>query len=75
MWKFSVERWKAIREMRGLSEAEMARELGINRQNVNNYETGNNLPTVPTILKYIQVNNVSSGPGYFFIQEANNDLR
>jgi DNA-binding XRE family transcriptional regulator len=43
------DRLRKAREVTGLSQAEMARELGVARTSIVTYETGHKLPTKPVV--------------------------
>jgi putative transcriptional regulator len=41
---------RKLRESRGLSQGDLARDLGVSRQTVNSIETGRYLPSLPLAL-------------------------
>ena len=59
--KLLAKKLKAIRENLGMSQSEIAREIGIgNRASISGYERGDREPPLPTLLAYSQLANVST---------------
>lgn len=50
--KTTAERLKLLREELGISQARLAKEIGITQASVNRYETGKVMPTAETLLWY-----------------------
>ena len=51
MMQFTI---TAVRESAGLTQAELARRIGVSRQQLNNWESGFRRPTVESLLKIAQ---------------------
>lgn len=73
MWEFSSDKWRSVREMKGLKQADMARILRVSRQTVSSIEEGNHKPTVKLMVKCASLFGVEAGPSYFFVNKGNND--
>lgn len=59
--KLLAEKLKAIRELAGMSQSEIARELGVdNRASISGYERGDREPPLPILLAYARLVNVST---------------
>lgn len=54
--KFSL---KTIREIRGFSQSEAAKKIGISVETLSNYERGKTYPDIPTLRKIEEVYNVN----------------
>lgn len=54
--KFSL---KSIREIRGFSQSEAAKMIGISVETLSNYERGKTYPDIPTLRKIEEVYNVN----------------
>jgi transcriptional regulator with XRE-family HTH domain len=55
---------KALREMAGLSQAELARKAGMGKSQVSKYERGQNLPNLASLRKILRA--VKVEPLFFF---------
>lgn len=53
-------RIKELREEKGLSQAQLAAELGLNQRTISNYETGILEPNIQTIKKLCKYFNVTA---------------
>lgn len=54
-----VERLRTLREGMGISQAKLAKEIGVTQASVNRYETDKTTPTVETLLWYAERFDVS----------------
>ena len=54
-----AERLRALREKMNVSQAKLAKEIGVTQATVNRYETGRATPTVETLLWYAEHFDVS----------------
>lgn len=54
--KFSL---KSIREIRGFSQSEAAKMIGVSVETLSNYERGKTYPDIPTLRKIEEVYNVN----------------
>ena len=53
-------RIKELREERGMSQAKLGEELGLNQRTVSEYERGNVEPSIQTIKKLCEIFDVSA---------------
>lgn len=70
---FSAERFKQVRDIKDLSQVDMANDLGISPATIVNIETGKNEPTVATLLKVC--NRYGFHPRYFFVESVVSEQR
>jgi len=52
---------KELRESKGLSQVQLAKELGLNHRTISQYENGTREPDIDTIKKLIKYFNVTAG--------------
>ena len=55
---------KCLRENEGMSQSELAREIGINRSTLNHWEQGNSIPKIDKVLPICCALSIS--PNEFF---------
>ena len=53
-------RLKIMRELRGLTQTAVAKQLGINKSSLNNYEAGRSEPPLRNLIKLATILNVST---------------
>lgn len=58
--RFNPDAFQAIREGRGLSKAEVGREIGRDRTLITRYENGQRTPSIPDIVAMAKVLGVST---------------
>lgn len=54
-------RLKELREEKGLSQMQLAKEIGVKQQTISNYEAGEREPDIRTIKKLCKFFNVTAG--------------
>lgn len=54
------EKIKELRKVFGISQVELAKELGVSKQCVSNWENGNVLPSIDMLIKIAKYFNVST---------------
>jgi len=54
-------RLRELREEKGLTQTQLAKEIGVNQRTISQYETGINEPDIQTIEKLCLFFNVSAG--------------
>lgn len=54
------ERFKELREARGLSQVQLGRNLGLSKQTISNWENSNISPSIDTIVSIADYFNVST---------------
>lgn len=63
---------KKIRQTRGMSQVELARQLGISKQSVSNWENDHSVPTIDLLKKLCQV--FSCSADYLLELSTENDI-
>lgn len=61
---------RELREIRGMSGVELARQVGINASYVSEIENGNRVPSIDVLKKI--ANSLRADPGYFISERAVN---
>ena len=57
---FRSQRLRALRQARGLSQVDLARELGVTKQSVSNWENDNIQPSIEVLVRLAGVFSVST---------------
>ncbi len=68
---FNPERLTALREAHNLTQDDFASQLGIVKQQLSRWETGQNIPSVKTILRICNLFKIK--PAYFFTLRHHRD--
>jgi transcriptional regulator with XRE-family HTH domain len=68
-WAFNPIRLRDLRELKGLSAVEFARDLGVSRITVANWERGKGTPTAANLARICTVYNAI--PASFFVRGSN----
>jgi transcriptional regulator with XRE-family HTH domain len=67
MKKFDIKKIREIRKMKGLSQQEFAKVIGVTKQLISLWEKGENLPSMKSIIKLINTYDIDFN--YFFDEE------
>lgn len=70
-WKFCSERIVLAREARGITQAELARMLGISPQQLSQWEKGHTIPGQESLVSICNV--LECPPKFFYVQNGDNN--